>query len=78
MFLTKLSDGNYYLCRRSMSSNPKGRMIKNDYQRIFIVKAYNSHSSVYGYVTQNITCPAELIGKKIMLRVEVVDEDFVL
>lgn len=64
MFIRKIPNGDYYVCRKPSNK-------KDEYRNWFLIKR-NGGS---GYVPTNfITFPKEFIGKKIRLKVEVVED----
>lgn len=68
MFLRKASNGNYYVCRRT-SSNRTGRLHKSQtYRDWWLIKNDT-------YINFSIMFPDELIGKRIRLKVEVIEDE---
>lgn len=70
--IKKIGD-EYYLCRRKKGLY-RGKLIKqNKWCNTFRIKAGHYDSGVIS-ISHNVTCPKELLGKKIMLKVVVVED----
>lgn len=73
MFLRKVSKGNWYVNRRT-SGGGTGRRTNSDTNRNwFLIKATKITNGQLTVGT--ITFPEEFIGKKIRLKVEVIEDD---
>ena len=72
-FVKKFSDGEYYLCRYPMgSSNKCGIREQKKYRNWYLIKS-NKGAGFLG-VTGIVTLPKEFIGKKVRLKVEIMEE----
>ena len=77
MLIKQNSDGNWYVCRRA-SSNRRGKTGKcsRDSARTFRNWWLVKYVGGSGYIlspTSAITCPKSFIGKKVRLKVEVIE-----
>jgi len=72
MFIKKSGDGKYYLYKRSISSKKRGSIAKDisKINNIFLVRRDRKS----GYITSNIGTPKELIGKRVMLKLIILEE----
>jgi len=80
MFIKKDKDGEWYVCRRTSHGNQnKVGSVKHDtavYRNWFLIKYHVSKRSYTGRLyVKNITIPQEFVGKKIRLKVEVIEEN---
>ena len=75
MIIKQFADGNYYLCRTSVflgKTRGKPKESKKSYRNWFLIK-FNSINR--GQLNAgNIIFPKEFIGKKVMLKVIVLDD----
>lgn len=71
MIVRKEANGYYYVVKRTCSSSYKASDIK-DYRNWFLVKPHGNYSC--GIVTKWIKFPKEFLGKKVMFRVELIEE----
>ena len=73
MFIKQANDGNWYVCRKTNShKNQNSKATERDW---FLVK----HSSGGAEITTfqkhtNLRCPKEFLGKRVRLKIEVIDE----
>ena len=74
MKIKQFADGNYYLCRTTfgLKKTSGNKNAKKSYRNWFLIK----HSSRYVGILDAgvIRIPQELVGKRIRLRVEVIDD----
>jgi len=72
MFIKKSGDGKYYLYKRAIGTKKRGSMAKgvDNINNIFLVKSDRDN----GYITNNIDTPKELIGKRVMLKLIILEE----
>ena len=74
MFLRKLSNGEWYICRRTTGGNKSGKVGKHICWRDrWLIKCHGNGSE--GSLIRGDVCfPKEFIGKKIRLKVEIIDD----
>ena len=72
--IKKIGD-DYFLCKRKKGLYRGTHMPQNKWTPLFKTRAVGKYGT-YLYVSQEIkiTCPKELLGKKIMFKVVIVDE----
>jgi len=70
MFLRKSGDNNWYVCRTSHGQ--LGKRNKNGYRNWFLIKYGSSNKGNLN--VGHITFQKELVGKRIRLKVEVIDD----
>ena len=72
-FVRKASNGEYYVCRTPLgSSNTCGRRERKVYRNWYLIK-HNKKAGVLG-ITGIIILPKKFIGKRVRLRVEIMEE----
>lgn len=69
MLVRRYNDGTYYLCQAKKGD--ARRKLNRDLKRIWFVKYTMSKSGEIYMNHRNVSIPKELIGKKIMFRVEI-------
>ena len=72
MFIKKSGDGKYYLYKRGIGTKKRGSMAKSvsKINNIFLIK----RDVCSGYISPNIGTPKELIGKRVIFKVIILDE----
>lgn len=77
MFIKQIANGNYYLARRisqSGRSSTKGRTKNQQFQYSFLIRAGNNATAGEIATKSQIVFPKEFIGKRVRLKVEIVED----
>ena len=72
MFIRQSSNGNWYVCRKTYTGkNPTSKGTKRDW---WLVK-HSTHAPYIFHMTNSggIYCPESFIGKRVRLKVEVIE-----
>ena len=75
MVVIKKIGDEYFLFKRKTGLYRGNHIIQEKFSPIFIVKAGCHKSSSLKLTNLTITCPKELFGKKIMLKVVIVEDE---
>ena len=71
--IKKLGDG-YYLCKKKRGLYKGNHIVQEKWINIFRVRADSYKSGTLSVISRNIHAPKELVGKKIMLKVIVIED----
>jgi hypothetical protein len=74
MIIKLFPNGQYYVCRRRKgSSNHKGKYQDKTMSSVFLIK-YANHPNRGQILLGCISVPFELVGKRIKLKIEVIED----